>query len=48
MVNQKEDKDSKKISGYHGGSVDTVLSVDDVAKEAAQLAKDRPGVEHLD
>ncbi len=48
MVNHKEDKDAKKISGYHGGSVDTVLSVDDVAKEAAQLAKDRPAVEHLD
>jgi len=48
MTNQTENKASKKVSGYHGGSVDTVLSVDDVAKQAAQLAEDRPTVEHLD
>ena len=48
MADTTENEDSKKISGYHGGSVDTVLSVDAVAKEAAQLAKDRPTVAHLD
>jgi branched-chain amino acid transport system ATP-binding protein len=48
MADTTESKDSKKISGYHGGSVDTVLSVDAVAKEAAQLAKDRPTVAQLD
>ena len=48
MADTTESKDSKKVSGYHGGSVDTVLSVDAVAKEAAQLAKDRPTVAHLD
>ena len=48
MADTTENEVSKKISGYHGGSVDTVLSVDAVAKEAAQLAKDRPTVAHLD
>jgi branched-chain amino acid transport system ATP-binding protein len=48
MTNQKENKDSQKISGYGSGSVDTVLSIDAVAKEAAQLAKDRPTVAHLE
>ena len=48
MADTTENEDSKKISGYHGGSVDTVLSVDAVAKAAAQLAKDRPTVAHLD
>ncbi len=48
MADSTENKGSKKTSGYHVGSVDTVLSVDAVAKEAAQLAKDRPTVAQLD
>jgi len=36
------------ISGYGGGSVDTVLSVDDVARDAEKLAGDRPTPETLD
>ena len=48
MTVQKENKDSQKISGYGVGTVDTVLSIDAVAKEASQLAKDRPTVAHLE
>jgi len=29
-----------KASGYHGGTVDTVISVDDVAKQAAAIAQE--------
>ncbi len=32
----------KQISGYHQGSVDTVLSVDAVTREAEALAEERP------
>jgi branched-chain amino acid transport system ATP-binding protein len=48
MANMTENSDSKKISGHGKGSVGTVLTVDAVAKEAAQLAKDRPTVGQLD
>jgi len=34
--------EDKKSAGYHAGSVDTVLSVDDVAKQAAEMAVTRP------
>ncbi len=34
--------DKKKVSGYHQGGVDTVLSVDAVAREAQNLASERP------
>lgn len=44
----KTGKQNKKVTGYHTGSVDTVLSVDAVAKEAAQMAENRPTVEHLE
>jgi branched-chain amino acid transport system ATP-binding protein len=37
----------KKSTGYHHGSVDTVLSVDDVAKQAAEMAAARPSREAL-
>ncbi|MBC8445545.1 MAG: ABC transporter ATP-binding protein [Rhodospirillaceae bacterium] len=40
--------EKKGISGYGGGSVDTVLSVDDVARDAEKLASDRPLPERLD
>ena len=29
----------KGSSGYHGGGVDTVISVDDVARDAKRLAE---------
>ena len=48
MANTTENGDSKRVSGHGRGTVDTVLSVDAVAKEAAQLAKDRPTVGQLD
>jgi branched-chain amino acid transport system ATP-binding protein len=48
MANTTENGGSKRISGHGKGSVNTVLTVDAVAKEAAQLAKDRPTVEQLD
>ena len=34
--------EGKNSNGYHQGSVDTVLSVDDVAKQAAEMASARP------
>lgn len=34
--------DKSKTTGYHQGSVDTVMSVDDVAKQAAEMSGDRP------
>ncbi len=34
--------EDKKSAGYHAGSVDTVLSVDDVARQAAEMAATRP------
>ena len=35
-------KASKKVTGYGGGSVDVVMSVDQVAKEAASIAANAP------
>ena len=35
-------KGSKKVKGYGGGSVDVVMSVDQVAKEAASIAANAP------
>jgi branched-chain amino acid transport system ATP-binding protein len=32
--------DSKKASGYHGGGVDAVISVDEVTRQAAAIAED--------
>lgn len=45
MANPTE---TRKISGYGHGGVDTVLSVDAVAEEAARLAESRPPVSHLE
>jgi len=39
---------AKATSGYGLGGVDTVISVDDVAREAGKLAKDAPKLEKLD
>ena len=33
-------EDKKKASGYHGGSVETVISVEEVARQAAAIAED--------
>ncbi len=33
-------EDKKKASGYHGGGVDTVISVDEVARQAAAIAEE--------
>ncbi len=41
MVDEKQN-DGKKLSGYGLGSVDTVLSVDQVAREAQQIAAQKP------
>lgn len=38
----------KAISGYGHGDVDTILSVDDVARDAEKLAGDRPTPERLE
>ena len=38
----------KGVSGYGGGSVDVVMSVDQVAKEAASIAANAPTVAELD
>lgn len=37
----------RRISGHGEGSVDTVLSVDQVAQEAASLTREKPGREQL-
>ena len=36
------------VSGYGGGSVDVVMSVDQVAREAASIAANAPTVTQLD
>lgn len=38
--NDSVSEEKKKASGYHGGSVDTVISVDEVARQAAAIAED--------
>ena len=38
----------KGVSGYGGGSVKVVMSVDQVAKEAASIAANAPKVSELD
>ncbi len=40
-------KNSKKISGYHLGSVKTVISVDEVAREAEKIAERGPSKEDV-
>ena len=47
---QKAGKKAAKagVSGYGGGSVDVVMSVDQVAKEAASIAANAPTVTQLD
>ena len=40
----KKNAAKKGVSGYGGGSVDVVMSVDQVAKEAASIAANAPCV----
>ncbi len=39
--------EDRKSTGYHQGSVDTVMSVDDVARQAAQMSSARPTRDEL-
>ena len=56
MVNNKKHKsmvagkkqNSKNVSGYGVGSVDVVMSVDQVAKEAASISANSPKVKYLE
>jgi len=43
-----EGKDGKGISGYGLGDISTVMSVEDVQKQAEQIAAEAPKVETLD
>jgi branched-chain amino acid transport system ATP-binding protein len=45
---KKEKKSKKSVSGYGGGGVDVVMSVDQVAKEAASMSASAPSVEKLE
>lgn len=47
MAEDNEAAAKRRISGYGLGGVDTVLSVDQVAKEAEKIATDRPTKEYL-
>ena len=46
-VNKKK-KNTKNVSGYGVGSVEVVMSVDQVAKEAASISKNAPNLTTLD
>ena len=45
---KKEPAGLKRIKGYGAGSVDVVMSVDQVAKEAASISKNAPSVSKLE
>ena len=45
---KKETTDKKKIKGYGAGSVNVVMSVDQVAKEAASISKNAPSESKLE
>ena len=47
-VASKKPSAKKAVSGYGGGSVNVVMSVDQVAKEAASIAANAPTVAELD
>ena len=47
VVGNDRTKDSERASGYHGGSVDTVISVDDVTREAQKIAEHAPSKEDV-
>jgi len=39
-MSDKDSEQRKKVTGYHGGSVNTVISVEEVARQAAAIAED--------
>ena len=43
-----DDNDNQRISGYGFGTVDTVISVDQVQREAEKIADEGPTLERLD
>ncbi len=47
VVGDDRTKDSKRASGYQGGSVDSVISVDDVTREARKIAEHAPSKEDI-
>ena len=47
-IDKKNKRVSKKVTGYGAGSVDVVMSVDQVAKEAASISKNAPSVSALE
>ncbi len=47
MSGEKNTGGKEKISGYGMGKADTVMSVDDVAREAEKIASNAPGMEEL-
>jgi branched-chain amino acid transport system ATP-binding protein len=47
VVGDDRTKNSKRASGYHRGSVDTVISVDDVTREAQKIAEHAPSKEDI-
>ena len=42
-----DDSEKGKVSGYHGGDVDSVISVEEVNRQAAAIAEDI-SIEQLD
>ncbi|MFQ5761304.1 MAG: ABC transporter ATP-binding protein, partial [Acidiferrobacterales bacterium] len=46
-VGNDRTKDSKRASGYHRGAVDSVISVDDVTREAQKIAEHAPSKEDI-
>lgn len=47
MADNHKQKGSKRASGHHGGTVDTVISVDDVVREAQKIAEHAPSKEDI-
>ena len=43
-----QDQDKGRASGYHAGDVDTVMSVDAVAREAENISAESPSAERLE
>jgi branched-chain amino acid transport system ATP-binding protein len=43
-MSERQENGSSRASGYHMGDVDTVISVDDVAREAEKIAAEGPSV----
>ena len=44
LNNRSETKKDKNVSGYGVGNVDVVMSVDQVAKEAASISANAPSI----